>query len=201
VLTSLLAAGRARRVADTGAHEEGPAGARAARPVPGGPAAALQEVALRETTTLGVRSYAVDPPRAGPGLAHGRGRRPAGAREARPARGEVVNAVPEWDDVAAAAAALGPPGEAGAAGRGRAAGACLVLRDQLREALAQRPRASTRARPWPCRTTPSRSRRPSTARARAGWAAGRGRGSRAARPGRGPAADRSAPSCWADAGR
>ena len=71
--------------------------------------AALQEVALRETTTLGVRSYAV-------------ARRVLDRAwrtvevDGRPVRvklgllgGEVVNAVPEWDDVAAAAAALGRP--------------------------------------------------------------------------------------------
>ena len=70
---------------------------------------ALQEVALRETTTLGVRSYAV-------------ARRVLDRAwrtvevDGRPVRvklgllgGEVVNAVPEWDDVAAAAAALGRP--------------------------------------------------------------------------------------------
>ena len=66
-------------------------------------------MALRETTTLGVRSYAVE-------------RRvldrawrtvDVGGREVRVKlgllAGEVVNAVPEWDDVAAAAAALGRP--------------------------------------------------------------------------------------------
>ena len=71
--------------------------------------AALQEVVLRETTTLGVRSYAV-------------GRRVLDRAwrtvevDGRPVRvklglldGEVVNAVPEWEDVAAAAAALGRP--------------------------------------------------------------------------------------------
>jgi len=71
--------------------------------------AALQEVVLRETTTLGVRSYAV-------------GRRVLERAwrtvevDGRPVRvklgllgGEVVNAVPEWEDVAAAAAALGRP--------------------------------------------------------------------------------------------
>ena len=69
----------------------------------------LQEVALRETTTLGVRSYAV-------------ARRVLDRAwrtvevDGRPVRvklgllgDEVVNAVPEWEDVAAAAAALGRP--------------------------------------------------------------------------------------------
>ena len=71
--------------------------------------AVLQEVVLRGTTTLGVRSYAVS-------------RRvldrawrtvDVGGRPVRVKLGllgsEVVNAVPEWEDVAAAAAALGRP--------------------------------------------------------------------------------------------
>ena len=71
--------------------------------------AALQEVALRETTTLGVRSYAVSR------RVLDRAWRTVEV-DGRPVRvklgllgGEVVNAVPEWDDVAAAAAALGRP--------------------------------------------------------------------------------------------
>jgi uncharacterized protein (DUF111 family) len=70
---------------------------------------ALQEVALRETTTLGVRSYAVTR------RVLDRAWRTVEV-DGRPVRvklgllgGEVVNAVPEWDDVAAAAAALGRP--------------------------------------------------------------------------------------------
>ena len=70
---------------------------------------ALQEVALRETTTLGVRSYAVDR------RVLDRAWRTVDV-DGRPVRvklgllaGEVVNAVPEWEDVAAAAAALGRP--------------------------------------------------------------------------------------------
>jgi uncharacterized protein (TIGR00299 family) protein len=69
----------------------------------------LQEVALRETTTLGVRSYAVDR------RVLDRAWRTVEV-DGRPVRvklgllaGEVVNAVPEWEDVAAAAAALGRP--------------------------------------------------------------------------------------------
>ena len=69
----------------------------------------LQEVALRETTTLGVRSYAVDR------RVLDRAWRTVDV-DGRPVRvklgllaGEVVNAVPEWEDVAAAAAALGRP--------------------------------------------------------------------------------------------
>ncbi len=71
--------------------------------------AALQEVALRETTTLGVRSYAVER------RVLERAWRTVEV-DGRPVRvklgllgGEVVNAVPEWEDVAAAAAALGRP--------------------------------------------------------------------------------------------
>jgi hypothetical protein len=70
---------------------------------------ALQEVVLRETTTLGVRSYAVDR------RVLDRAWRTVEV-DGRPVRvklgllgDEVVNAVPEWDDVAAAAAALGRP--------------------------------------------------------------------------------------------
>jgi uncharacterized protein (DUF111 family) len=70
---------------------------------------ALSDVALRETTTLGVRSYAVDR------RVLDRAWRTVEV-DGRPVRvklgllaGEVVNAVPEWDDVAAAAAALGRP--------------------------------------------------------------------------------------------
>jgi hypothetical protein len=70
---------------------------------------ALQEVVLRETTTLGVRSYAVAR------RVLDRAWRTVDV-DGRPVRvklglldGEVVNAVPEWDDVAAAAAALGRP--------------------------------------------------------------------------------------------
>ena len=69
----------------------------------------LQEVALRETTTLGVRSYAVER------RVLDRAWRTVEV-DGRPVRvklgllaGEVVNAVPEWEDVAAAAAALGRP--------------------------------------------------------------------------------------------
>ena len=70
---------------------------------------ALQEVVLRETTTLGVRSYAVTR------RVLDRAWRTVEV-DGRPVRvklgllgGEVVNAVPEWEDVAAAAAALGRP--------------------------------------------------------------------------------------------
>jgi hypothetical protein len=70
---------------------------------------ALSEVALRETTTLGVRSYAVTR------RVLDRAWRTVPV-DGRPVRvklgllgGEVVNAVPEWEDVAAAAAALGRP--------------------------------------------------------------------------------------------
>ena len=69
----------------------------------------LQEVVLRETTTLGVRSYAVSR------RVLDRAWRTVEV-DGRPVRvklglldGEVVNAVPEWEDVAAAAAALGRP--------------------------------------------------------------------------------------------
>jgi uncharacterized protein (TIGR00299 family) protein len=88
--------------------------------------AALEEVALRETTTLGVRSYAV-------------ARRVLDRAwrtvevDGRPVRvklgllaGEVVNAVPEWDDVSAAAAALGRPAK-------------LVLQDAVALATAAPP--------------------------------------------------------------
>ncbi len=71
--------------------------------------AVLQEVALRETTTLGVRSYAVTR------RVLDRAWRTVEV-DGRPVRvklgllgSEVVNAVPEWEDVAAAAAALGRP--------------------------------------------------------------------------------------------
>ena len=86
----------------------------------------LQEVVLRETTTLGVRSYAV-------------ARRVLDRAwrtvevDGRPVRvklglldGEVVNAVPEWEDVAAAAAALGRPAK-------------LVLQDAVALATASPP--------------------------------------------------------------
>jgi uncharacterized protein (TIGR00299 family) protein len=73
---------------------------------------ALQELALRETTTLGVRSYAVTR------RVLDRAWRTVEV-DGRRVRvklgllgGEVVNAVPEWDDVAAAAAALGRPAKA-----------------------------------------------------------------------------------------
>ena len=69
----------------------------------------LQDVVLRETTTLGVRSYEVAR------RVLERAWRTVDV-DGRPVRvklgllaGEVVNAVPEWDDVAAAAAALGRP--------------------------------------------------------------------------------------------
>jgi hypothetical protein len=71
--------------------------------------AVLQELALRETTTLGVRSYAVTR------RVLDRAWRTVEV-DGRPVRvklgllgGEVVNAVPEWEDVAAAAAVLGRP--------------------------------------------------------------------------------------------
>jgi pyridinium-3,5-bisthiocarboxylic acid mononucleotide nickel chelatase len=71
--------------------------------------APLSEVALRETTTLGVRSYAVER------RVLDRAWRTVEV-DGRPVRvklgllaGELVNAVPEWEDVAAAAAALGRP--------------------------------------------------------------------------------------------
>jgi len=70
---------------------------------------ALQELVLRETTTLGVRSYAVTR------RVLDRAWRTVEV-DGRPVRvklgllgGEVVNAVPEWGDVAAAAAVLGRP--------------------------------------------------------------------------------------------
>ena len=76
----------------------------------------LHEIVFRETTTLGVRSYAVTK------TALARAERTVDV-DGRAVRvklgllaGEVVNAVPEWDDVAAAAAALGRPAK-------------LVLRD------------------------------------------------------------------------
>jgi uncharacterized protein (DUF111 family) len=88
--------------------------------------AALQEVALRETTTLGVRSYAVSR------RVLDRAWRTVEV-DGRPVRvklglleGEVVNAVPEWEDVAAAAAALGRPAK-------------LVLQDAVALASAARP--------------------------------------------------------------
>jgi hypothetical protein len=87
---------------------------------------ALQEVVLRETTTIGLRSYAV-------------ARRVLDRAwqtvevDGRPVRvklglldGEVVNAVPEWVDVEAAAAALGRPAK-------------LVLQDAVGLASALRP--------------------------------------------------------------
>ncbi len=93
---------------------------------PPGRVPALQEVALRETTTLGVRSYAVT-------------RRVLDRAwrtvvvDGRSVRvklgllgGEVVNAVPEWEDVAAAAAALGRPAK-------------LVLQDAVALAAASAP--------------------------------------------------------------
>ena len=71
--------------------------------------AALQEVVLRETTTLGVRSYAV----ARRVLDRAWRTVEVDGRPVRVKLGllgeEVVNAVPEWEDVAAAAAALGRP--------------------------------------------------------------------------------------------
>jgi hypothetical protein len=71
--------------------------------------AVLQEVVLRETTTLGVRSYAV----ARRVLDRAWRTVEVGGRPVRVKLGllgsEVVNAVPEWEDVAAAAAALGRP--------------------------------------------------------------------------------------------
>jgi hypothetical protein len=88
--------------------------------------AALQEVVLRETTTLGVRSYGVTR------RVLDRAWRTVEV-DGRPVRvklglldGEVVNAVPEWEDVAAAAAALGRPAK-------------LVLQDALARASAAPP--------------------------------------------------------------
>ena len=76
-----------------------------------GPAvvAAVREVLFRETTTLGVREQVVGK------TALDRAERTVHV-DGRPVRvklglldGEVVNAMPEWDDVAAASAALGRP--------------------------------------------------------------------------------------------
>jgi len=69
----------------------------------------LRRLVLRETSTLGVRTHVVDK--------HGLERRletvDVGGRPVRIKLGlldgEVVNAMPEWDDVAAAADALGRP--------------------------------------------------------------------------------------------
>ena len=85
----------------------------------------LQEVALRETTTLGVRSYPV----ARRVLDRAWRTVDVDGRAVRVKLGllgpEVVNAVPEWEDVVAAAAALGRPAK-------------LVLQDAVALATAVR---------------------------------------------------------------
>jgi pyridinium-3,5-bisthiocarboxylic acid mononucleotide nickel chelatase len=72
-------------------------------------AAALREVLFRETSTLGVREqrvgkHALDRAERVVEVDGRRVRVKLGLL-----RGEVVNAMPEWEDVAAAAAALGRP--------------------------------------------------------------------------------------------
>ena len=93
---------------------------------PAGVADAVREVLFRQTTTLGVRTGEV-------GKHALRRAHVVVEVDGRPVRvklgllgGEVVNAVPEWDDVAAAAAALGRPAK-------------LVLRDASARASALEP--------------------------------------------------------------
>ena len=77
--------------------------------VPAGQAGTVRDVVFRETSTLGVREHEV--------TKHALDRAQVTVDvDGRPIRiklgllaGEVVNAMPEWDDVAAAAAALGRP--------------------------------------------------------------------------------------------
>ena len=107
----LLGGGRARRVPDVRADEEGPAGhaadgARAGRR----DARRSADLLFRETTTIGVRFERDVARDAGPRWVDVArvGRRRCASRS-RAARGEVLNAAPEFDDCVRVATATGRP--------------------------------------------------------------------------------------------